>query len=75
MSHERNATPGPFRERYRSARKPRQLGPKVHQLGPEERWVTVAEIGGHARIDTLRIYIQPTDEDKFAALDHLTGDR
>jgi hypothetical protein len=38
-------------------------------------WVTVAEIGGHARIDTLRIYTQPTDEDKFAALDHLTVDR
>jgi len=37
--------------------------------------VTVAEIGGHARIDTLLIHTQPTDEDKFAALDHLTVDR
>ncbi len=37
--------------------------------------VTVAEIGGDARIDTLRIYTQPTDEDKFAALDHLIVDR
>jgi hypothetical protein len=37
--------------------------------------VTVVEIGGHARIDTLRIYTQPTDEDKFAALDYLTVDR
>jgi integrase/recombinase XerD len=37
--------------------------------------VTVAEIGGHARIDTLQIYTQPTDEDKLAALDHLTVDR
>jgi hypothetical protein len=37
--------------------------------------VTVAEIGGHARIDTRRIYTQPTDEDKLAALDYLTVDR
>ena len=37
--------------------------------------VTVAEIGGYPRIDTRRIYTQPTDEDKFAALDHLTVDR
>jgi hypothetical protein len=37
--------------------------------------VTLAEIGGHARIDTLRIYTQPTDEDKLAALDRLTVDR
>ncbi len=37
--------------------------------------VTVAEIGGHARIDTLRIYSQPTDDDKLAALRHLTVDR
>jgi hypothetical protein len=28
--------------------------------------VTVTERGGHARIDTLRIYTQPSDEDKFA---------
>ena len=37
--------------------------------------VTVAEIGGHTRIDTLRIYTQPTDEDKLASLVHLTVDR
>lgn len=37
--------------------------------------VTAAEIGGHARLDTLRIYTQPTDDDKLAALDHLTVDR
>jgi hypothetical protein len=37
--------------------------------------VTIAEIGTHARIDILRIYTQPTDEDKLAALDHLTVDR
>jgi hypothetical protein len=36
--------------------------------------VTVAEIGGHDRIETMRIYTQPTDEDKLAALDHLTVD-
>jgi hypothetical protein len=38
-------------------------------------WFTIAETGAHARIDTLRIYTQPTDEDKLAALDHLTVDR
>jgi site-specific recombinase XerD len=37
--------------------------------------VTAAEIGGHARLDTLRIYTQPTDDDKLAALGHLTVDR
>ena len=37
--------------------------------------VTAAEIGGHARLDALRIYTQPTDDDKLAALDHLTVDR
>jgi integrase/recombinase XerC len=37
--------------------------------------VTAAEIGGHARLDTLRVYTQPTDDDKLAALDHLTVDR
>jgi integrase/recombinase XerC len=37
--------------------------------------VTVAEIGGHTRLDTLRIYTRPTDADKRAALDHLTIDR
>jgi hypothetical protein len=38
-------------------------------------WLTVAEIGGHARIDTLWICTRPTGEDKFAALDYLTVDR
>lgn len=36
---------------------------------------TIAEIGARARIDILQIYTQPTDEDKLAALDHLTVDR
>jgi hypothetical protein len=38
-------------------------------------WFSIAETGAHARIDTLRIYTQPTDEDKLAALDHLTVNR
>jgi hypothetical protein len=37
--------------------------------------VTVAEIGGRARIDTWWIYTQPTGEDKLAALDYLIVDR
>jgi hypothetical protein len=37
--------------------------------------VTIAEIGAHACIDILRVYTQPTDEDKLAARDHLTVDR
>ncbi|MET8051551.1 tyrosine-type recombinase/integrase [Streptosporangium sp. NPDC005286] len=40
-----------------------------------EDLVTVAELAGHARLDTLRIYSQPTDDDKQAALRHLTVDR
>jgi hypothetical protein len=36
--------------------------------------VTVAEISSHARIETLKIYTQPTDEDMLVALDHLTVD-
>jgi len=36
--------------------------------------VTVAEIGGHNRIETVRIYTQPTDKNKLAAHDHLTVD-
>ncbi|HUY51664.1 MAG TPA: tyrosine-type recombinase/integrase [Streptosporangiaceae bacterium] len=40
-----------------------------------EDLVTVAEIAGHARLETLRIYSQPTDDDKLNALRHLTVDR
>ncbi|MGH3222057.1 MAG: tyrosine-type recombinase/integrase, partial [Streptosporangiaceae bacterium] len=40
-----------------------------------EDLVTVAEIAGHSRLDTLRIYSQPTDDDKHNALRHLTVDR
>ncbi|MEU4329000.1 tyrosine-type recombinase/integrase [Nonomuraea dietziae] len=40
-----------------------------------EDLVTVAELAGHSRLDTLRIYNQPTDDDKQAALRHLTVDR
>jgi site-specific recombinase XerD len=35
----------------------------------------VAEIAGHARLETPRVYRQPTDDDKHAALRHLTVDR
>ncbi len=40
-----------------------------------EDLVTVAELAGHSRLDTLRVYSQPTDEDKHHALRHLTIDR
>ncbi|MBB6347448.1 tyrosine-type recombinase/integrase [Nonomuraea muscovyensis] len=40
-----------------------------------EDLVTVAELAGHARLDTLRVYSQPTDDDKQAALRHLIVDR
>ncbi|MGI5290281.1 tyrosine-type recombinase/integrase [Nonomuraea polychroma] len=40
-----------------------------------EDLVTVAELAGHARIDTLRVYSRPTDDDKQAALRHLIVDR
>ncbi|GAA2455760.1 hypothetical protein GCM10010191_88750 [Actinomadura vinacea] len=33
-----------------------------------EDFVTVAELAGHSRLDTLRVYSQPTDEDKAAPL-------
>ncbi|WP_308164610.1 tyrosine-type recombinase/integrase [Nonomuraea sediminis] len=40
-----------------------------------EDLVTVAELAGHSRLDALRIYSRPTDDDKRAALRHLTVDR
>lgn len=40
-----------------------------------EDLVTVAEIAGHSRLDTLRVYSRPTDDDKHHALRHLTVDR
>jgi site-specific recombinase XerD len=40
-----------------------------------EDLATVAEIAGHSRLETLRIYSQPTDDDKHNALRHLTVDR
>ena len=40
-----------------------------------EDLVTVAELAGHARLETLKVYSQPTDEDKQSALCHLTVDR
>ncbi len=40
-----------------------------------EDLVTVAEIAGHSRLDTLRVYSRPTDDDKHNALRHLTTDR
>lgn len=35
----------------------------------------VAEIAGHVRLEILRVYSQPTDDDKHYALRHLTVDR
>jgi hypothetical protein len=32
-------------------------------------------MAGHTRLDTLRVYSQPTEEDKQHALRHLTVDR
>jgi site-specific recombinase XerC/DNA-binding CsgD family transcriptional regulator len=40
-----------------------------------EDLVLVAELAGHARLETLRIYSQPTDADKLNALRHLPDDR
>jgi site-specific recombinase XerD/DNA-binding CsgD family transcriptional regulator len=40
-----------------------------------EDLVLVAELAGHARLETLRIYSQPTDADKLSALRHLPEDR
>jgi site-specific recombinase XerD len=40
-----------------------------------EDLVTVAELSGHSRLDTLRIYSRPTDDDRHHALRHLTVDR
>ena len=40
-----------------------------------EDLILVAEIAGHARLETLRVYSQPTDDDKHNALHHLTVDR
>ncbi|GAA3716590.1 hypothetical protein GCM10022224_097780 [Nonomuraea antimicrobica] len=37
--------------------------------------VTVAEMVGHARLDTLRIYSLPAEKDKQHAPRHLTVDR
>ncbi len=36
--------------------------------------VTVAELLGHARLETVRIYTQPTEDDKIRALNHLITD-
>lgn len=36
--------------------------------------VIVAELLGHARLETVRIYTQPTEDDKIRALDHLITD-
>jgi integrase/recombinase XerD len=40
-----------------------------------EDLVTVAELAGHSRLETLRIYSRPTDDDLHHALRHLTVDR
>jgi integrase/recombinase XerC len=36
--------------------------------------VLVASLLGHARIETVRIYTLPTDDDVQAAVDHITVD-
>jgi site-specific recombinase XerD len=36
--------------------------------------VTVAELHGHARVETVRVYSKPTKADKIKALEHLTVD-
>jgi hypothetical protein len=40
-----------------------------------EDLVTVAELAGRSRLETLRIYNRPTDDDRHNALRHLTVDR
>lgn len=37
--------------------------------------VTVAELAGHARLETLKVYSHSTEADKQSALRHLTVDR
>ena len=37
--------------------------------------VTVAELLGHARLETVRIYTRPTEDDKIRALGHLIVDQ
>ena len=36
--------------------------------------VTVAELLGHSRVENVRIYSHPTEDDKIKALDHLIID-
>jgi len=36
--------------------------------------VTVAELLGHSRLETVRIYTRPTEDDKIKALGHLIVD-
>jgi site-specific recombinase XerD len=36
--------------------------------------VTVAKLLGHAHLETVRIYMKTTEEDKVKALDHLIVD-
>jgi site-specific recombinase XerD len=40
-----------------------------------EDLVTVAELAGQARLETLKVYSHPTDEEKQSAVRHLTVDR
>ena len=40
-----------------------------------EDLVTIAELTGHSRLETLRVYSRPTETDKHNALRHLTVDR
>jgi len=47
----------------------------VNELIRGEDLVVVAEIAGHARLETRRVYSQPTDDDKHNALRRLTVDR
>jgi site-specific recombinase XerC len=40
-----------------------------------EDLITVAELAGHARLETLKVYSHPTEADKQSALRHLAVDR
>ncbi len=46
--------------------------PHLVRAGTDQ--VTVAELLGHSRVETVRIYSRPTETDKVRALEHLAVD-
>ncbi|PZS23672.1 MAG: hypothetical protein DLM60_02120 [Pseudonocardiales bacterium] len=67
LSQKNARPPGTFQDRV-------QIRAVTQLIRGGENLVTIAEIAGHSRLETLRIYSQPTDDDKHHALRHLTID-